>query len=168
MTLETVSGARIAGAEAQADAIRAAATDRAERIAATARREARALIAEQQGVAERRADAEERERLATARAEARAVVLHAQRAVVDEARAGAYAAARRLLRDPRHARLIDRLTAEARDRLSAGGPVSIVPDPDGGFVARSGSRQIDYSFHAQVGRALDALGSRLEDIWLGS
>ena len=168
MTLETVRGARIAGAGAQADAIRLAGAERAEEIAAAARVEARALVAERRAIAERMAALEDRARLANARAEARAIVLDAQRSVVEEARAGAHAASRRMIRDRRYPHLVDRLAAEARDRLSPGRPVSILADPDGGFVARAGSRQIDYSFDAQIGRVLEVLAGRLEGLWHGA
>jgi len=165
VTLEAVRDAALADASAQADAIGRAARERAEEMLAGARAEVADLLAGRRAAAERLADLQERERLAEVRAQARAMVLHAQRSVLSEATAAARAAARRLVGDRPYRALLERLAADARERLSAGGPVQIVSVADGGFVARAGSRQIDCSLDAQLDRALRSMGGELERLW---
>ena len=165
MTLAAVGEAALAAATAEAEALRAAAQSRAEQLLAAAHAEAAARLAQRRALAERLADAEEREQLARARAEARAVVLRAQESVLIEATEAAHRAARRLTADPRYEVVDRRLAAEARDRLSPWGQVQIVSCPEGGFVARAGSRQIDDSLDAQVDRCLEAMAGEMEALW---
>ena len=164
-TLDAVREAALADASAQAQALRAAARGRAERILAGARAEAAALLADRRDAATRLADLEEHERLADTRAQAAAKVLSARRRVLTEARASALTAAKRLTDDPRYALLLERRAADARRRLRDGGPVRIVPVAEGGFVAKAGSRQIDYSLDAQVDRCLATMAGELERLW---
>ena len=165
MTLEAVQNAALDGASADAHAIQSAARNRAEQTVADARAHAAALLAERRAAAEALADLEEHERLAQARGDARAIVLRAQRAVLNGATAAARTAAVALIDDPRYERLNEALAAEARQRLAGSGPVQIVTAPNGGLVARAGSRELDYSLSAQVERLLDALGEQLERLW---
>lgn len=152
-------------AACRADVIRADAERRVEEILAQAHAEAAALIAARGADAEQLAEFERRDRLAEARAQARGTVLRAQRAVLHDVRAAAHAAARGLAGDPRLSRLLERLDADARDRIAGQGPIQIVADPEGGFRARAGSREIDYSLRAQVDRVVDAMASELETLW---
>jgi vacuolar-type H+-ATPase subunit E/Vma4 len=165
MTLAAVGDAALAVATAQAEALRREADVRAADLLAAARAEAAALVARQRALAERLADAQEREQLARARAEARAVVLRAQESVLIEATEAARRGAGRLRGDPRYEVVERRLAAEARDRLSPWGQVQIVFCPEGGFVARAGSRQIDDSLDAQVDRCLKAMAAEMEALW---
>jgi vacuolar-type H+-ATPase subunit E/Vma4 len=165
MTLDSLEDAALDGASAQADEIRRAARRRAEQIIDETRDEAAALRARRHAAAERLADLEERERLAEARAEARATVLHAQRSVLIDATAAAHAAVAQLLEDPRYSRLVERLTADARERLAPVGPAQISIVPDGGVIASAGSCQIDYSLAAQVERCLQAMASDIGGLW---
>lgn len=152
-------------ASEEADAIRRSGEAQAERILAQARADAAALITRRCAAAERLAGLEERGRLAEARAEARETVLRAQRSVLREARAAVHAAARGLAADVRLERVFERLAADARERLAICGPVQIVANPNGGFVARAGSREIDYSLPSQVDRTIDEMASELEGLW---
>ena len=165
MTLAAVGEAALAAASAEAEALRAAAHASAEQLLAAARAEAAALLAQRRALAERLADAEERARLARARAEARAVVLRAQESVLVEATDAAHQAARRLREDPRYEVVERRLADEAHERLSLWGRVRVDPCPEGGFVARAGSRQIDDSLAAQVDRCLEAMPGEMEALW---
>jgi len=165
VTLEAVQDAAHAQAAAEAQALRRAARERAEQMLAGAREETAALLAKRRAAAGRLADLEERERLAQARAEARATVLSAQRAVLSEATAAARDEARRLVADRSYQALLERLAVDARARLSAAGPVEIVSAPGGGFVARAGSRQLDYSLGAQLDRCLESIAGELEHPW---
>lgn len=166
MTLDALEQATIADAEQRAREIRGAAQARAQQLLAAAGAEADALIGEQRARAERRAQLEERRRLAQARADAHALVLHAQRSVLAEARDAAHAAAHALREDPRYVQLSERLAAHARARLASAGPVQVAATPDGGLIARAGSLQIDHSLHAQVERCLHSLASELQRLWL--
>ena len=163
--LDPMREVELRGANEQADVIRADAARRVEEILAQARADAAALIAQRRSAAEQLAELGKRERLAEARAQARGTVLRAQRTVLHDVRAAAHAAARELGGDPRLSRLFERLAADARDRLAGAGPVRIVADPDGGFVAHAGSCEIDYSLRAQVDRVVDAMASELEKLW---
>jgi V/A-type H+/Na+-transporting ATPase subunit E len=149
----------------QADAVRRTGERRAAQIVAQARADAAALIARRCAAAEHLAELDECERLAEARAEARGTVLRAQRSVLGEARADAHRAVRDLVGDPRLERLLRRLATDAHERLATPGPVEIVAAPDGGFLARAGTREIDYSLRAQVDRIVDAMASELERLW---
>jgi vacuolar-type H+-ATPase subunit E/Vma4 len=165
VTLEAVQESAVGIASAEADAIRCVARERAKMIIDEARAEAAALIAQRRAAAERLADLEEQERLAEARGEARARVLRAQRSVLIDARRAAHVAVRLLVDDPRYERLLERLAADARERLAPVGPVQITALPEGGFVARAGSREIDYSLDAQLDRCLRAMASELGRLW---
>ena len=76
-----------------------------------------------------------------------------------------HVAARGLAADVRLERVFERLVADARERLAIFGPVQIVANPNGGFVARAGSREIDYSLPSQVDRTIDEMASELEGLW---
>jgi vacuolar-type H+-ATPase subunit E/Vma4 len=165
VTLEAVRVAALADASSQADSTRLASEERAEKIIADARAEAASVVARQRAAAESLADLEERARLAEARTQAHAVVLQAQRSVLSNATKAVHAAAKRLVGEPRYERLIERLGAEARERLGADREVQLIPASEGGVVVRAGSRQVDYSLHAQVDRCLEALASELERLW---
>lgn len=149
----------------EAEAIRRAGNGRAEQITAQARAEAAALIERRCAAAERLAELEARDRLAEVRAGARGTVLRAQQSVLSEARASAHAIVRDLVGDPRLEHLLERLAADARERLAPAGPVEIAPTADGGFVACAGTREIDCSLRAQVDRFLDAMAGELEGLW---
>lgn len=164
-TLDAVRQAELRAASDEADAIRRAADRRAEGIVTQARADADALIARRRAAAEQLAGLEERERIAEARAQARGTVLHAQRSVLTDARAAAHTAARGLVGDARMERLLERLAADARQRLAPAGPVQASAASDGGFVARVGSREIDYSIGAQVDRILEGMAGELERLW---
>ena len=158
--------AALATASEAADAIRRAAQAHAEEIVAAARAEAAALVARRRAAAERLAELEERERLAQARSEgSRDRAACAAGRCSSRPRRPRTRRSRRLVEDPRYALLLDRLAAEARERLSGAGPVQIISLPSGGIVARAGSREIDYSLHAQVDRCLRAMAGELERLW---
>jgi vacuolar-type H+-ATPase subunit E/Vma4 len=166
VTLATVEDAALKRAAAEADEIRRDAHQRVERILSEARAQAAALVAQRRAAAERLAELEQQELLADARSQARSAVLKAQRSVLTEATAAAHAAAGRLIGDPRYEALLERLSADARERLSPTGlPVELVNVPAGGFEARAGSREIDCSLAAQVDRLLRGMAGELERLW---
>ena len=77
----------------------------------------------------------------------------------------AHATVSELAGDPRLSRLLERLAADARERLAAAAPVKLIEAPDGGFVARAGNREIDCSLGAQVDRVLASMADELERLW---
>lgn len=164
-SIATVRELELRVATEEATAIRRGGEDRAEEIVAQARAEAAALIERRCAAAERLADLQARDRVAEARARARGTVLRAQQSVLSEAHASAHAMVRDLIGDPRLNRLLERLAADARERLAPVGPVELIEAPDGGFVARAGTREIDCSLGAQVDRVLDAMASEFERLW---
>lgn len=164
-TFEAMRNVALHAASARADAIRRTGDRTAEQILDRAEAEATALITRRCAAAERLAQIDARDRLAAARAQARATVLRAQRSVLIEARAAAHRAVRDLVGDPRLERLLARLAADAHERLATAGPVEIVATPDGGFVARAGTREIDYSLRAQVDLIVDSMAGELEQLW---
>ena len=164
-TIAAVRELELRVAAEEAEAIRRAGDGHAKTILAQAREEATALIAQRCAAAERLAELEGRDHLAEARAHARGTVLRAQRSALTEARAAAHAMVRDVVGDPRLGQLLERLAADARERLAPAGPVEIAPAPDGGFVARSGTREIDCSLGAQVDRVLDAMAGKFERLW---
>jgi vacuolar-type H+-ATPase subunit E/Vma4 len=165
-TIAAVRELELRVAAEEAEAIRRAGDGHAETILAQAREEATALIEQRCAAAEQLAELEWRDRLAEARAHARGTVLRAQRSALTDARAAAHAMVRDVVGDPRLGQLLERLAADARERLAPAGPVQIAPAPDGGFVARSGTREIDCSLKAQVDRVLDAMAGEFERLWL--
>jgi hypothetical protein len=164
-TIAAVRELELRVAAEEAGAIRRAGDDHVEQIIEQAREEAAALIEQRCGAAERLAALEARDRLAEVRARARGTVLREQQSVLTEARASAHATVRGMVGDPRLNRLLERLAADARERLVSAGPVELIEAPDGGFVARSGTREIDCSLRAQVDRVLDAMAAELERLW---
>jgi vacuolar-type H+-ATPase subunit E/Vma4 len=165
VTLAAVEDIALSAAHAEADGIRRAARERAEQLVDEAMAEAGALLAHRRATAEQLADLEDRSRLAEARAQARAKVLRARLSLRVQAIAAAHAAARGLTADPRYERLLDRLSRDARSRLSGDGPVQLATCLDGGFVARAGTREIDYSLHTQVDRCVESMARELERLW---
>jgi len=163
--MAAVEQAALAAARADAQVLLSAARARAAALLAAARVEGAALLDERRAAAGRLADLERQMTLAAARGEARAIVLGAQQSVLADATTAAHSAARRLVSGPRYGRLVERLTADARERLENLGPVQIVAAPGGGVLARAGSREIDYSLDVQVDRWLEALPEALERLW---
>jgi vacuolar-type H+-ATPase subunit E/Vma4 len=165
VSLGSVQGAALDAASADADGIRRASRERARQIVEQARGEAAAILARRQADAERLADLEERERLAEARTEARAIVLRAQRTVLVHARSAAQGAVRRLIDDPRYGRLLECLSADARELLAPAGAAQITILPAGGLLARAASCEIDYSLETHAKRCFEAMASEVERLW---
>lgn len=160
--LEPVRRALIADARSEAERRLAAARTDSEQMVAAANAEVDADVdrARRKAIAsaEARADAQ----LTEARHRSRAAVLAARadlRRALDE-RVRARLAA--VPDDPRYPRLLDHLTALARAQL--GDDAVIVSDPDGGIVARSGSRRVDYRLAALVDRAIGAAAEEVASL----
>ena len=165
LSIAAVRDLELRVATEEAEVIRRAGDGRAEVIIAQARAEAASLIERRCAAAERLAEREAGDHLAEARARARGTVLRAQQSALTEARISAHAAVSELAGDPRLSRLLERLAADARERLAPAGPVELTDAPDGGFVARAGNREIDCSLGALLDRVLDSMAGELERLW---
>jgi len=163
--LETLQAAALHEARERAEAILGAARGRADRILADARLEADAVRERIRDGAEQRAQADERRRVSEAQAQAHARVLAAQRSVLMSATAAARRAAGELVGDPRYDALLTRLARDATQRLAAHGSVQLVAAPQGGLIALTQSRRLDYSLDACVERCLETMTSELEALW---
>jgi vacuolar-type H+-ATPase subunit E/Vma4 len=163
--LPGVQHAALTSAHGEANDVRRAAEERSAELLAAACAEAADIIERRRAAAERLAEHEHRATLAEARAEARAIVLRAQRSVLDRAAAAAQAAVRQVATGTRYGRMLASLEAEARERLSDAGDVQIAGASGGGLVARAGSWEIDLSLDSQVERCLEDLAGELERLW---
>ena len=163
--LDALQLAALQATREQADALVREAGARAEQTLEQARREADAVRARIAAAAQAQAQAHALASVSAAHAEAHGLVLAAQRSVLEQARTAAREAAGALLTDKRYAALLERLAAQARMRLADDGEVSVVAAPQGGLVALTTSRRLDYSLDACVDRALDAMASELESLW---
>ncbi len=141
----------VAQAEREADARVADARSTVDRLTADASRAGR----EEAARAVRRRESEGRRR-------ARERVLRARREAYDHLRERAAEMIRLLPADERRA-LAQRLERLARTQL--GDDAEIDADPDGGLVARAGSRSVDYRVPAIVARAITDLGDDVEELW---
>jgi vacuolar-type H+-ATPase subunit E/Vma4 len=160
MTLEPLRASLLAQAHAEARSLVDAAGREADRCRAGARAEAAELVRQATADRDVAARGARDARLRRARQEARAIVLRARRDARDELRAAARSAAAGLRGEPG---LGDRLAALAREQL---GPEAELMEPaEGGMVARSGERLVDYSLPAMVDRCLAELGPELEELW---
>ncbi|WP_157594539.1 V-type ATP synthase subunit E family protein [Streptosporangium amethystogenes] len=143
--------------------ITAEAEKEAAELVAAARREARNVLADARadGAAQARADAVA-ERVHAER-RVRHTELAARREALDELYAQSATVVRALRADPCYPRLLDRLSALARN---AGGTDMVVKEqPDGGVLAEGHGRRVDCTLSALAARAVDALGAEVERLW---
>ncbi|MEV7011401.1 V-type ATP synthase subunit E [Streptosporangium sp. NPDC051022] len=150
-------------ARADAAAIGSAAEKEAAETVETARREAQALLAEARASGAAQARKRENAERARVRHQARGVELAARREVLEELRTRAVAAVRALRDDPLHPRLVERVSAMIR---AAGGEDLVIREhPGGGVVAEGRGHRVDCTLDALAGRAVDALGGKVERLW---
>lgn len=160
MNLEPLRASLLARARAEARTLLDAAHREADGRRAAARAEAAERV--RQGLADHdaAAAAARAARLLEARRDARAIVLRARGEAYGELRAAALSAAAALAGQPGFR---ERLAAVAREQL--GPDAELVEPAEGGLIARSGERLVDYSLPAMVDRCLGELGRDLEELW---
>lgn len=134
----------------------------ADRLAEAADRLAKSL-AVAAATTKRDADAIVDEARAGARRQTRAIVLAAQQSALEQLRSQSRAAVRGLRADPGYPALVARLTAVARERL--GRSAGVREQPNGGVLAEAGGRRLSLTLDSAADRALDSLGSRVEELW---
>jgi vacuolar-type H+-ATPase subunit E/Vma4 len=163
--LEPVRRALLAEADLTAQQILDEASHAAECVTRNAERESAAQLDEVNRRNQRSAQAYRAQALRRAHSEAHEVRLRTQAAIhqqlVDHTRRSVVA----MRSDPRYPALLDGLEALARRQLGAGAVIDRDPDPDGGLIAVSGSRRVDYTLPALADRALDALGDEVALLW---
>jgi len=165
VTLAPLREALIAAAHRDAESVRAEAAAAVEAELAAARADAGVLVERARAEALERAELEARSREAAQRREAQGRVLRARREAYEALRDEAVAAVLRLRDDPGYEALLDRLEAGARERLGADSTVQRDPPGVGGVIAHDGQRLIDATLPALAERALEALGSGVEELW---
>jgi vacuolar-type H+-ATPase subunit E/Vma4 len=161
--LAPLVSALLTHAQDQARATVDAAQAEADQVIGRARDEADALLSEAR--AKGRSDGTAVVAAERARAErsARGILLSAQRAAHDRARAESRAAVAALRADPRYPQIRQTLRDRALQQL---GPDATVEEPPcGGVVAVCGDRRLDLSFDALADDIVDRMGADAEGIW---
>jgi vacuolar-type H+-ATPase subunit E/Vma4 len=165
VTLAPLRDALLADARSRAAGVQAEAAARVESELEAARSETTALLARARAEAQERADIDVQRRASAQRRDAQRRVLRARREAYESLREEAIAAVLELRDDPGYAALLDRLEAAARTRLGPGTAIERDPPGLGGVIARDGQRVIDATLPALAARALDELGSEVDELW---
>ncbi|QFY07999.1 hypothetical protein GBF35_16105 [Nonomuraea phyllanthi] len=150
-------------AEKDTREIMARAEEEAAALVAAARQEARTLLADARAAGAAQAEADAVTERSHAERRARGIELAARREALDHLLTRAVAAVRTLRDDPCYPRLLDRLSALARDAGGAG--MVVTEHPGGGVVAEGQGRRVDCTLDALARRAVDALGAEVERLW---
>jgi vacuolar-type H+-ATPase subunit E/Vma4 len=157
--------ALLADARREAASVQAEATARVESELALARAEGDALVARARAEAQHRAELDVQRRSASQRRDAQGRILRARREAYESLRDEATRAALRLRGEPGYEALLDRLEADARARLGPGATMERDPAGVGGVIARDGQRLVDATLPTLVERALEELGTEVEQLW---
>lgn len=161
--LAPLRAALLDDARAQAEACLHTARTTAAALLGQARLEADALLAEAAEEGRRTALAAAALHSSRARRLARETVLARQSAIRDELRRRVVAQVLALRDDPRHDALLPRLTERCTDSLGPDAEVRL--HPDGGVVARSGSRRLDLSLPTLTATALEQTEAEVSALW---
>ena len=164
VTLDPVRAALLAEAEAEAERVVRQAEENAAAQVSRAEEQKAALVKRARAEGEAAAELEATSELTHARRNARTLVLEAQRAVYDDVRREAHAAAQRLRSEPRYGELLERLAAVVEEEL--GPEVELEADPpDGGVIGHAGNRRVEQTLPALVERCLTEHAAELERLW---
>ncbi|NUS82902.1 MAG: hypothetical protein HOY75_09145 [Streptomyces sp.] len=150
-------------ARAEARELLDRADQEAEALIAEARATARSLLEEAQRAGERDGAAAARDIRARARGTARAHELAARGQACEELRSRAVVRVRETWDTTARRDLLDRLRQRAQQLL--GPDAEVTEAPDGGLVAQSAGRRVDYTLDALTARAVDRLGAEVETLW---
>jgi len=102
---------------------------------------------------------------ARARRQAHETVLTRRNALRLDLRSQVRQAAVELRTDPRYPRLLARLTEQSRALLGA--EATVTESPQGGVVARAGSRTLDVSLPVLAARTLESMTQEVCGLWTG-
>ena len=161
--LAPVRAALLARADEQAERLRAEATEQADAVRRAAATEAEAVRAAARTEGEAAARDAAAATLHRRRRQARALVLAAEQAAYAGLLEAVTDAVRARTAEPGWPARAERLAALAGERL--GPDATVQPDPDGGLVARAGSRSLDLSVPALARHAVGELGDRVVRLW---
>jgi len=164
LRLDPVRAALLAQAQVEAERIVDQADERAAAQVLQAEKQKAALVGRARAEGEAAADLEAVSELTRARRQSRTLVLEAQRAIYDELRRDALAAAQRLRSQPRYDELLERLEAAVRDKLGPDAVLELDP-PDGGVIGHVGNRRVEYTLPVLVERCLAQHGEAVEQLW---
>lgn len=131
---------------------------------AEARHEADELVERARSEGAALADALIARKRAVVRRETGAIMLNAQRAVLEELDARVRAAVLDLRAAPDYPQLLEGLTGRARAQLGEEAVVTKDPHDLGGVIAEVGGRRLDYTLPALAARALDGFGDTIESL----
>jgi len=163
--LEPVRAALLADAGAEADRIVEEATRSATETMAAAETEAEATIERSRRRAELSSRAHSERVLARLRNDEQRGLHDAQLQLLSQLIETVHVSARRLRDDPRYPALLDQLESMARAQLGEDAVIERDPNPDGGLVARAGTRRVDYRLPVLAERALDDLSDEVAELW---
>lgn len=136
----------------------------AQRKLAEARQKRESLMEEARREGRESAERQTRRRRLEARREGRAQILRARREALTQLRERTLQRFKNRHEDGDDRLFMSRLEEMARDQL--GNDTRIEPNPDaGGLVACLEGRIVDYRLPAVVDRALEDLGTELEELW---
>ncbi|MEV0173554.1 V-type ATP synthase subunit E family protein [Streptomyces sp. NPDC050803] len=161
--LEPVRARLLRDAEADAQALLAAADEDAATVLRQAETQAAELLAEARRHGAADAEAVHRATRARARRAARARELAARRECWEELRRQVVHGVEALRGADAYPDLEARLTAHARQLLGADARITAVPG--GGVRGEAAGRRVDLSLASFALRALDGVGSEVEELW---
>ncbi len=162
-SLDPVRRAMLADASVEADRIVTEARARADSTIDAARDEVRTAVEHATRRAQRARAASAAVALGEARRDAHRTVLRARAEAWNELVDRVVAGVDGLRDDPRYPALAEQRAGEARSQL--GDDATIEEHPDGGIVARSGPRRVDYRLPVLARRALQTIAGERDGPW---
>jgi vacuolar-type H+-ATPase subunit E/Vma4 len=165
VNVEPLRASLLASVAAETARSRADARQEGELRLGEAARRAEELVARARSLGESDAGPEVARRRLRARRRARALTLAARREVYEELRREAVAAALSLRGTEPYPALLERLAAAAREQLGGEATLELDPPEQGGVIASSGERRVDYTLPALVDRCLAGSGMELRRLW---
>jgi vacuolar-type H+-ATPase subunit E/Vma4 len=161
--LAPVRAELLRAARADAEELLARADDEAAGLLRQARADALAVREQARRQGEADGAAASRDLRTRARREARHRVLGARREAYEELCRRATERVRALRRSADYPMAVEALAGRARGLLGPG--AEVVPQPDGGVVARTAGKRVDLTLDALAARALDGIGAEIESLW---
>ncbi|HEY8281869.1 MAG TPA: hypothetical protein VIG28_05255 [Leifsonia sp.] len=161
--LSPTRAALAAAARVQIEARRRAAEAEADEVLDAANHERVRMLEAAETAGASQAIAEAALRSARARRTADEEVLAQREAIRTELAERVRITAMSMTADPRYPKLLEQLTARARDVL--GPRVEVTVRPEGGVMATAGTRTLDLTLPALAARQLAAMNTELESLW---
>jgi vacuolar-type H+-ATPase subunit E/Vma4 len=164
VSLAPAESALLADARAEAERVVGDAEQTSRSLVEGARTQAQRSVAVARAEGEALAEREAAHRIALAQIEARASLLQVQREQYELLRRQVLAAVDSIRGTARYERLLARLERLAREQLGTGAEVVVDP-PEGGVIATSGRRRVDYTLPALAERCLERHSAEVQALW---